>query len=230
MIIMSHSPQPPHSPLPENASQELKDEFNSIIEQLRNATGIDAETLMTMLLKKILERLSKQHGTNFSYGALTSKQQKELEAELDKIAQALEESGALGDEKNMIGMLKKMLGLGFSDKKQQLDEFESMENAQKKEYTRLLKLFIIYEIYKITNPHQLAGETELDNFINNTLTRGTEFAKKFASKDEYALEQLIKQAAESLSPSKLKQLDQKGDHSFTNALAQHKNKDPGWER
>lgn|GEM_PF-1354919 len=37
----------------------------------------------------------------------------------------------------------------------------------------------MYEIYKITNPQRLAGETEMDNFIKNVKTRGLAVACKF---------------------------------------------------
>lgn len=228
---MSNSSLPPHSPIPDDAPEESKKEFASIIEQLRNANTIDTESLILVLLKNILERLSKQYGKQLSYDTLTSSQRKALEGELDAIAQALEASGALGEEKNMLAYLKKMLGMDYSQKQERKQEYETLNRKAKKEYTRLLKLFIIYEIYKITNPQQLAGETELDNFINNTLTRGLDYAKKFTHRDEESLEQLIKTAGAQLTKGKFTDLEKKGDHSFLSGLAQHhKNKDTGWER
>lgn len=42
-----------------------------------------------------------------------------------------------------------------------------------------LEKFMVYEIYKILNPRKIAGETRLDNFINNMITGGLKRASKY---------------------------------------------------
>ncbi|MDJ1406839.1 MAG: DUF5394 family protein [Candidatus Midichloria sp.] len=37
-------------------------------------------------------------------------------------------------------------------------------------------MFIIYEVYKMLNPSRIAGETEIQNFIDNIMIRGVEAA------------------------------------------------------
>lgn len=92
----------------------------------------------------------------------------------------------------LIEFIEEVLGI----KKEKLKE---EENYQEKENKRVKEEFkkhryrmAMYEIYKVLNPAQLAGETKLDNFLNNLMTRGLavaqkyqggEFTKLFSAKD-----------------------------------------------
>ncbi len=60
----------------------------------------------------------------------------------------------------------------------QSEEIVNEADLTKEEKEMRVRL-IIYEIYKITNPNRLAGETEMDNFIKNVKTRGLEVALKY---------------------------------------------------
>ena len=51
-------------------------------------------------------------------------------------------------------------------------EEQQIEQEQINQQTR----FVIYEIYKMLNPNRIAGETELQNFIDNVIVRGVEVA------------------------------------------------------
>ena len=44
-------------------------------------------------------------------------------------------------------------------------------------------LGIVYEVYKILNPNRLAGETTLENFINNVQARGVKVALEYEGKE-----------------------------------------------
>lgn len=55
---------------------------------------------------------------------------------------------------------------------------EELEEELTKEEKEIKLRAAIYEIYKITNPNRLAGETALENFIKNVKTRGVDFAMK----------------------------------------------------
>jgi len=81
---------------------------------------------------------------------------------------------------SLIAMLLKFLGADVKkqkneDNKEREEKEEFLSEEEKKHRLRL----IFYEIYKIINPERLAGETPLQNFINNVKTRGIEVALKY---------------------------------------------------
>lgn len=94
---------------------------------------------------------------------------------------------------SLITMLQKFLGISSEKDKKEKDEeelleYEEMSEEQKQHIHRIM----IYEIYKALNPNQIAGETALENFINNVRRHGIveamqhegkEFAKNFNQKD-----------------------------------------------
>jgi hypothetical protein len=59
------------------------------------------------------------------------------------------------------------------------DKYSSITELSRTNLKRLIKGFIIYQIYKITNPKRLAGETKRDNFAHNVIMRGMKVAKKY---------------------------------------------------
>lgn len=85
-------------------------------------------------------------------------------------------------DKSLITFLAKVLGINLNlhkkKEKNKEHEEEKEEELSKEEKERRHRL-IIYEVYKILNPHRLAGETSLENFINNVKTRGIEEARKY---------------------------------------------------
>jgi len=90
----------------------------------------------------------------------------------------------------LVAMLQKFLGINM-DKEKQLSE----EEEEEREYTEMSKeqkehlhRMMVYEIYKVLNPNRIAGETPIENFINNVQRyglkeamqqEGKEFAKHF---------------------------------------------------
>lgn len=81
-------------------------------------------------------------------------------------------------DKGMLKFLEKLLGISAQEeKKQQEQEEEKEEELDEKEKQKALKI-IIYEMYKIITPNQVAGETALENFINNVKTYGVKEAMK----------------------------------------------------
>lgn len=85
------------------------------------------------------------------------------------------------------------------------DKYSFLSKEAKKNMKRLLKLFAIYETYKILNPRRIAGESNRDNFIANYITGGIKRAMKY--------EKNSKQIINSLSPQLLKTL-QKSHNKF----------------
>lgn len=99
---------------------------------------------------------------------------------------------------SLIPLLAKFLGIELSKEKE--DEFEKAEEERLSEEEKKRRhRLVVYEIYKMMNPRQIAGETKLDNFINNVKTKGiktamlyegSEYSKYFKKEDIKALEAL----------------------------------------
>lgn len=64
-------------------------------------------------------------------------------------------------------------------KKEGLEEEQEQEMTEEERKNHIR--WIIYEAYKIINPNRIAGETDLENFINNVKTRGLEEARKYTN-------------------------------------------------
>jgi hypothetical protein len=81
--------------------------------------------------------------------------------------------------------LKKKKNKLKEDEEKDVEEEEEEELEQKtddlltKERKKIKARMAIYQIYKITNPERLAGETDVDNFIKNVKTRGIDVAMKY---------------------------------------------------
>lgn len=86
-------------------------------------------------------------------------------------------------DKSIFSFLDKLFGDKLKKKNlskhsgKQLDaQEEELEEELTKEEKELKLRAAIYEIYKLTNPNRIAGETSLENFIKNVKTRGVDFA------------------------------------------------------
>lgn len=99
---------------------------------------------------------------------------------------------------SLINMIAQFLGIKLSTETEEDLEKEEENRLTKEEKERRHRL-VIYEIYKIMNPRRLAGETPLDNFINNVKTKGfktamlyegAEYSQFFKKDDIKALESL----------------------------------------
>ena len=70
------------------------------------------------------------------------------------------------------------MGIKVNDKEKKEEEIEKEEELTEEQKQIRLRQ-IIYEVYKIINPERLAGETSLENFISNVITRGIEVAMEY---------------------------------------------------
>ena len=79
----------------------------------------------------------------------------------------------------LLEFIQRVLGLKNKEKDsetvQEKREREISEEKEKHEYR-----MVMYEVYKIINPHQLAGETSLENFLNNIKLYGAEVARQYS--------------------------------------------------
>lgn len=114
--------------------------------------------------------------------------QKELEAQKPLLLMLLEYLIINLDnpnlDKSLIPALEKFLGLNLAHEQEEEVELEEEreEELSQEEKQRRLRL-AIYEIYKIFNPNRLAGETAIENFINNVQTRGIKTAMSYEGKE-----------------------------------------------
>ena len=100
-------------------------------------------------------------------------------------------------DKDLLEFLLNICGYNITkDKDKELEEEEKEQELEEKDKERRNRL-AAYEVYKILNPHQLAGETALENFVNNMVTRGIKVALKYEGK----------QFAESFEKSDLAKLE-----------------------
>ena len=80
---------------------------------------------------------------------------------------------------SLIKFLAKALGIDIRKDKDKDKEREEKEEELTEEQKKIRNMQIIYEAYKILNPHRIAGETSLENFVSNVLTRGIEVAREY---------------------------------------------------
>ena len=72
-------------------------------------------------------------------------------------------------DKVILYFLRKFFNSKSKIKEEKLEEKEEELTGKEREYKHRM---MIYEIYKVINPRQLAGERPIDNFINNVLNVG----------------------------------------------------------
>ncbi len=83
------------------------------------------------------------------------------------------------------------------------DQYSNLTATAAKNTQQILKRFAVYEIYKVMNPHRIAGETKKENFVNNFVTGGIRKAMRYDAKE-----------LQKASPQEIKQLN-KAHSKFT---------------
>jgi hypothetical protein len=58
--------------------------------------------------------------------------------------------------------------------------FSDLNAEARKNLAGLIKRFVVYEMYKILSPEQIAGETRRENFVNNMIVGGLDRALHYA--------------------------------------------------
>lgn len=76
----------------------------------------------------------------------------------------------------LIGFIEEVLGIKKKKKKKKFQE-EEKDRLEERFFKHRYRM-AMYEIYKIVNPSQLAGETGFENFMNNLMTKGLVVARK----------------------------------------------------
>jgi len=78
-------------------------------------------------------------------------------------------------------------------------DYEYMDEASLKNFRKIIRNFIVYEIYKLINPRRIAGETKEQSMADNIVMYGAKRAAKFEGKDGLS----------NLDPALVKELDQR---------------------
>ena len=150
----------------------------------RVAKQLDAQSLIELM--EIAEKLKKAMQMGDQQTLKGMEHNKALLAMLAEYLIANIDNPNIDQE--LLVYIQKFLGVNLSKKKEKDKELEEereeeLTEEQKKHKQRMA----IYEIYKAMNPNRIAGETQLENFINNVQVHGMKTALKNEGK-EYAVQ------------------------------------------
>ncbi|AZL15414.1 DUF5394 family protein [Rickettsiales endosymbiont of Stachyamoeba lipophora] len=151
-----------------------------------NTNGTDQiYDLILEILESIFAELE-AGGFGSSLSSLEESERIIVEQEIEKLLNTVgEEYGDLSKDE-IIQLLLKTIHRKFTQKHALGKQPKEKGNIPKhvKEFIKqdLLRAFV-YEFYKFVNPNQIAGETKMDNFINNVVYGGVKYAVKHAGKE-----------------------------------------------
>ena len=154
----------------QNASPEMRKELFDILSNLRDDSGNFINSSSQSLLFQILNDLFSGVDEGIDLSNITPEQIKALQAALSVLLDEIALSKILGgDNEKIIELILHSLvnSVSKSEKKRREKEEHLVEEKKLKELKILLEKTIDYEKYKVTNPNKLAGETTLENVINN---------------------------------------------------------------
>lgn len=173
----------------EKLDKETRDEIESIIDNLRAANQNDLEAIVIMLLEKILKKIIKEDGGKTG-DEISGPEKDDLLEELKQLATELHQTGQLKSSKDAAQLVYYTLHKRFEKllKKRKEKDLDYLNKKSKDQMEEELERMAIYELHKIMNPRQLAGETRLENFINNMIVGGLELAMKYEGGTKKELE------------------------------------------
>jgi hypothetical protein len=186
-VMSEYSEERIFSHLPENIRQKLQ----TAIKEARAELTPKFELEVLAAIKALLEEMdnSAEHGVDVSLmGAVELEQ---LMNELDTIAKKLEGNEEI-PESDAVKLLLHIIRGRLTDrlKKKGLENaqeeefsFQFMTKKQREQYNQHLREMVMYELYKFLTPHQIAGETRLENFVNNVVHGGINYALHYMGED-----------------------------------------------
>lgn len=140
-----------------------------------NADQLSAEDLLALLNVAYQLQKALAHGDT-EVAEQLAKRREELLQLLEYMVANIDNPNI---DRSLLPMLQQMLGIDVRDVAKELAERDEEDQEKTKEEIERINKVMIYEIYKIVNPHQLAGETSMENFISNVKTRGIKEAMKY---------------------------------------------------
>lgn len=132
-----------------------------------------------MLLHKILNEFSEEKIQEI-VNNLTEQEKADLMQEIDKLVTEMNLSLQVTSPEDAI---KTLISLVKTRARKKLGRFSSQEGYLNeidkkalKDLEEEMKRDMFYQLYKFMTPNPIAGETRLENFINNIVRRGADFA------------------------------------------------------
>ncbi|MBN9542218.1 MAG: DUF5394 family protein [Alphaproteobacteria bacterium] len=162
--------------------------LTEIMEILNNSDSKEHENAIIIMIDKILQELS-ERGIDHGLSILNVQERVDLEQEINKIVNKLRQEGKNVEGEDVVKLLIGMIHKKFREKHEDLlkDDDRMLTKEQKrasKEHKKHLLEMAIYEFYKFIHPQAIAGETALENFINNMVIGGLQYAMKHEAKTQ----------------------------------------------
>jgi hypothetical protein len=182
-----------------NAIKNNKDfeiKLIEIIESLKNYQKDSIDKIIENLFRIMMEILSSKDQDFVTIDMLDERQKKLLMAELKEIIISFTKSST----ENIVDILIQRFLQSYSNNVKKLkeeDHFRLSEKDKKQIKEELLKM-AIYEEYKALNPKRIAGETSVENFLNNMIIGGIEHASKYEGGKNKNLDKYSKELIDEL--------------------------------
>lgn len=178
--------------------QEMTQEMLDMIELIENDPEFEKEFM------QFLEEISKD---NFDLSALQTKIMLLIKPIVEKAYVGKDKKKKMEElrkERETLRAKIKDLGFYFTMKRSAKyidapgnlnlpqDRKAFLNNSSAKSLKNELKRHAVYEVYKMTNPRKIAGETRKDNFVGNYITKGEKQARKYEGGTEKEIQQYRK--------------------------------------
>lgn len=144
---------------------EKDDDLGAAVDQIFEETN-DLDEIQSKLILVIKEHLkiAKKNGKKTKGG---------VDADVSKVSKDITEF-CLTIMQDLDEELDPTLG-----KVSRKDRAHLLNVEAKKNIKRIMKNFVVYEVYKVMNPKRIAGETVKENYQNNLIEGGQKLAEKY---------------------------------------------------
>ncbi len=163
---------------------EFKNQLESVIDFLKmlkkEGTEEDFKSKINAMVEEVLNSLS-QDPDLVDLKNMTPEAKAEFISEISETIARLVGSDGFTNKAELIELIVTGIIGRFSEKtgrKNQEFEYDLLDEKQKEQIEKEIKLAIIYETYQKMNPNRIAGESKMDNLQNNLRVGGVERAQQ----------------------------------------------------
>lgn len=185
---------------------DLKEQVDNIINRLKGLpsyvklTAAQLEAYISDLLSNVLKAFVPEGAKTPQFEDLNPDQRTAMFQFLDGIAKELVGHGKFETTQQFISVIIDHLYISYEFGRKILtpegQEVDLLTEEDKKRIKEELKRMAIYELYKMLNPSQVAGESPFQNFFNNIIVGGLKLASLHEGKE--FLEKLSKSEQQNL--------------------------------
>ncbi len=163
-------------------NQDLRNKIACLLDNLNTISLIDLEDQVIEMMQNMMNFFAKHVDEIPSFDTLTPEQKKILLLRFKGVAHSLPKRKIkFVDEMVQVFVFTVLSNIGASiEGVKDLSAQELLNKKHKHQFREFLKKAADYELYKITNPNRLAGETREENFISNAILLGVKKALKYA--------------------------------------------------